>query len=102
MLIDMMKEVIRQGTGRSASHLPFQLAGKTGTTDDFKDAWFVGFSPDLLCLVWTGYDKHSLLGKGESGATASLPIWIELMARALPSYPSSSFPSEGQTGARLQ
>jgi penicillin-binding protein 1A len=100
MLVEMMRGVIQSGTARSASQLPFQLAGKTGTTDDFKDAWFVGFSPDLLCLVWTGYDKHSLLGKGESGATASLPIWIEFMSRTLPSYAAGSVPSPDPVPAK--
>jgi penicillin-binding protein 1A len=102
MLVEMLRGVVQSGTARSASHLPFPLAGKTGTTDDFKDAWFIGFSPDLLCLVWTGYDKHNLLGKGESGATASLPIWIEFMSRTLPDYPAGSFPSEGQSTGKVQ
>ena len=71
--------------------MPYYLAGKTGTTDDFKDAWFVGFSPNLLCLVWVGYDKGTNLGNKESGGTAALPIWIDFMAKALPMYPNDDF-----------
>jgi penicillin-binding protein 1A len=91
MLIQMMKGVIKNGTARRASSMPYSLAGKTGTTDDSRDAWFIGFSPELLCLVWVGYDKDSFLGKKESGATAALPIWIEFMSKALTHYPNEDF-----------
>ncbi|MCX7965410.1 MAG: PBP1A family penicillin-binding protein [Syntrophorhabdaceae bacterium] len=90
-LIDIMKGVIKNGTAKAASKLPYALAGKTGTTNDFKDAWFVGFSPHLLCLVWIGYDKGENLGPKESGATAALPIWIEFMSKALQNYPNEDF-----------
>jgi penicillin-binding protein 1A len=90
-LVDIMKGVIKNGTGRSAAKLPYQLAGKTGTTDDFRDAWFIGFSSDLLCAVWVGYDKKTNLGGKESGATAALPIWIDFMSKALQSYPNEDF-----------
>jgi len=90
-LVDMMKGVIRNGTARAASKMPYSLAGKTGTTDDFRDAWFIGFSPDLLCAVWVGYDKKTNLGGKESGATAALPIWIDFMSKALPLYPNDDF-----------
>ncbi|HAR94862.1 MAG TPA: penicillin-binding protein 1A, partial [Deltaproteobacteria bacterium] len=91
MLINMMKGVIKNGTARRASSMPYFLAGKTGTTDDYRDAWFVGFSPDLLCLVWVGYDKGAFLGKKESGATTALPIWMEFMSKALVHYPNEDF-----------
>ncbi len=91
MLIDIMKGVIKNGTARAASKLPYHLAGKTGTTNDFKDAWFVGFSPNLLCLVWVGYDKGDNLGGRESGSTAALPIWIDFMSKALTMYPNEDF-----------
>jgi len=91
-LIDMMKGVIKRGTARKASGMPYILAGKTGTTNEFRDAWFVGFSPHLLCLVWVGYDKDTFLGKRESGGTTALPIWMEFMAKALPQYPNDDFP----------
>jgi len=90
-LVDIMKGVIKKGTARAAASMPYYLAGKTGTTDDFKDAWFVGFSPHLLCLVWVGYDKSINLGNKESGGTTALPIWIEFMSKALPLYPNDDF-----------
>jgi penicillin-binding protein 1A len=95
-LVEMMKAVIKEGTGRGAAKMPYHLAGKTGTTDDFHDAWFVGFSPELLCLVWIGYDKGINLGSKESGSTAALPIWIDFMTKALPLYPNEDFPSHLQ------
>ncbi|MCP3980204.1 MAG: PBP1A family penicillin-binding protein [bacterium] len=75
--------VIRRGTGRGAAELPWTLAGKTGTTDDYVDAWFVGYSPELVVGVWVGYDAPQSLGVGESGSKAALPIWKSFMERAL-------------------
>ncbi len=92
-LIDMLKGVVKRGTAAKAAKMPYFLAGKTGTTNEFRDAWFVGFSPNLLCLVWVGYDKETVLGKRESGATAALPIWMEFMSKALPLYPNDDFES---------
>lgn len=91
VLVNMMRDVVKEGTAKAASKLPYALAGKTGTTEDFRDAWFIGFSPELLCLVWVGYDKDTPLGAGESGAVAALPIWIEFMSKALPLYPNRDF-----------
>jgi penicillin-binding protein 1A len=95
-LVKMMEGVIKNGTAKKAAGMPYALAGKTGTTDDYRDAWFIGFSSDLLCLVWVGYDKDKKLGSGESGAQAALPIWIEFMSKALPFYENKGFevPSE--------
>jgi penicillin-binding protein 1A len=90
-LVDMMKGVIKRGTAARAAKMPYFLAGKTGTTNEFRDAWFVGFSPNLLCLVWVGYDKGTLLGKRESGAVAALPVWMEFMSKALPLYSNDDF-----------
>jgi penicillin-binding protein 1A len=59
------------------------VAGKTGTTNDFTDAWFVGFSPSMTCGVWVGFDEKKTLGNKETGATTALPIWIDFMATAL-------------------
>lgn len=95
-LVDIMKGVIKNGTAKAASKLPYVLAGKTGTTNDFKDAWFIGFSPHLLCLVWVGYDKGENLGPKESGATAALPIWIDFMSKALQHYPNDDFFKENK------
>ena len=78
-----MQEVVQHGTAVAASGLKLPLAGKTGTTNDFTDAWFVGFSPTLTCGVWIGYDEKRTLGAKESGAHAALPMWIEFMKTAL-------------------
>jgi penicillin-binding protein 1A len=90
-LVDIMKGVVKRGTARGAASMPYSLAGKTGTTDDFKDAWFAGFSPNLLCLVWVGYDKPVSMGNKESGGAAALPIWIDFMSKALTMYPNEDF-----------
>ena len=79
----MLREVVLHGTGIAATKLPFPVAGKTGTTNDFTDAWFVGFSPTLTCGVWVGYDERKSLGAKETGAHAALPIWMNFMAQAM-------------------
>jgi penicillin-binding protein 1A len=84
----ILKQVIRSGTGRRALALNrSDLAGKTGTTNDFRDAWFSGFNPDINTTVFVGFDEPSHLGKRESGASAALPIWVDFMGRALQDYP---------------
>ena len=67
----MLREVVLHGTGIAAAKLPFPVAGKTGTTNDFTDAWFVGFSPTMTCGVWVGYDEKKSLGAKETGAHAA-------------------------------
>lgn len=79
LMTHMMQGVIERGTGRKAKVLDAALAGKTGTTDAFKDAWFIGFSPSLALGVWVGLDNNESLGRGETGARAALPIWIDAM-----------------------
>ncbi|MEE8109806.1 MAG: PBP1A family penicillin-binding protein, partial [bacterium] len=79
LLTHMMRGVIERGTGRKAKVLQAPLAGKTGTTDEFKDAWFIGFSSDLALGVWVGVDSSETLGRGETGARAALPIWVDVM-----------------------
>jgi penicillin-binding protein 1A len=83
IITDMLQAVITSGTARKARILPGPLAGKTGTTNDFKDALFVGYSPNLCAGVWVGNDDASSLGDGETGARAALPIWILFMKEAL-------------------
>ena len=84
----IMKQVIATGTGRRAQSLNrSDLAGKTGTTNNFLDAWFSGFSPDVMTTVFVGFDEPSHLGRRESGASAALPIWIDFMGRVLPDHP---------------
>ena len=79
----MLREVVLHGTGIAASSLKYPLAGKTGTTNNFTDAWFVGFSPSITCGVWVGYDEKKFLGARETGARAALPIWMDFMKTAL-------------------
>ena len=79
----MMRSVLNEGTGAGARAPGFTLdaAGKTGTTNDLRDAWFVGFTPELLTVVWVGFDDNQPLGL--SGAQAALPIWTQFMMSAL-------------------
>jgi penicillin-binding protein 1A len=84
MMVSLLRSVIEMGTARSAAaklHRP--AAGKTGTTDRDHDAWFVGFTPELLAGVWVGFDEQRELGRGEEGAHTALPIWTEFMTKAL-------------------
>jgi penicillin-binding protein 1A len=83
IMTSMLHDVVMHGTAISANTLKYPLAGKTGTTNDFTDAWFVGFSPSTTCGVWIGYDEKKSLGAKESGARAALPIWIDFMKAAL-------------------
>jgi len=92
VMIHMLKGVIQRGTGIRAKELGHNLAGKTGTTNDFADAWFVGFSPNLVVGTWVGFDELKPIGKGETGARAALPIWIEFMKDALKDEPEDDFP----------
>jgi penicillin-binding protein 1A len=78
VLTHMMEGVIDHGTAFEASKLPIDIAGKTGTTDDFSDAWFVGYTPRYTMLTWVGYDVKRSLGSGMSGAVAALPMWIAI------------------------
>jgi penicillin-binding protein 1A len=79
----MLREVVLHGTGVAAAKMPFPVAGKTGTTNDFTDAWFVGFSPIMTCGVWVGFDEKKTLGAKETGAHAALPIWMNFMTDAM-------------------
>ena len=89
----LLEGVTESGTGAlAARELNRPVAGKTGTTDDLADAWFVGFSPSLVAGVWVGFDQKKSLGEGETGARAALPIWIGFMKGALKGKPEESFP----------
>ena len=83
IMTSMLHEVVLHGTAVAAAKMPYPLAGKTGTTNDFTDAWFIGFSPSLTCGVWMGYDEKKSLGPKESGGHAALPIWMQFMNVAL-------------------
>ncbi len=83
IMTSMLEEVVQHGTGIAAASMKYPLAGKTGTTNDFTDAWFVGFSPSMTCGVWMGFDERKSLGAKETGAHAALPIWMDFMKAAL-------------------
>jgi penicillin-binding protein 1A len=84
LLADMMADVIKRGTGQRARTLNRDdIAGKTGTTSDFHDAWFNGFNGDIVTTVWTGFDQDRTLGEGEQGARVSVPTWTYFMKEAL-------------------
>lgn len=79
----MLEEVVKSGTGWRAKALKRPVAGKTGTTNDYKDAWFIGYTPELVSSVWVGFDNTRTLGKGETGSKAAAPIWVSFMKKAL-------------------
>ncbi|PYT76211.1 MAG: penicillin-binding protein [Acidobacteria bacterium] len=90
----MLEEVIKFGTGVAAKALGRPAAGKTGTTQDYTDAWFIGYTPQITAGVWVGFDdKQISLGKRETGARAALPIWREFMEGALAGIPVTDFPN---------
>jgi len=79
----IMQGIIKEGTGAAASVLNWPLAGKTGTTDKYSDAWFIGFSPTLCAGVWVGNDKQVTLGERQTGAAAALPVWQDFFGRVI-------------------
>ena len=91
VITDMLRSVIQDGTAQKAKVIQRPVAGKTGTTNEFKDALFIGFSPSITTGVWVGQDTLTTIGKGETGAKAALPIWIEFMQRALLDRPIQYF-----------
>jgi penicillin-binding protein 1A len=91
VLTSMMRAVIEYGTGAAAKSLGRPLAGKTGTAQEHRDAWFVGFSPQLVAGVWVGFDSHEPLGPKETGAGAALPAWMAFMRDAHARRPPSDF-----------
>jgi membrane carboxypeptidase/penicillin-binding protein len=98
LLIHIMEGVLDHGTGRAARRLGFKrpAAGKTGTTNDYHDAWFAGFTPDLLAVVWVGFDQNKPVGL--AGGEAALPIWTDFMKRATAGRPETPFlPPPGVT-----
>jgi penicillin-binding protein 1A len=91
VITDMLRSVIQDGTGKKAKIIQRPIAGKTGTTNEYKDALFIGFSPSITTGVWVGQDTFTTIGKGETGARAALPIWIDFMKRALHNRPIQYF-----------
>ena len=87
----LLEGVVQHGTGQGAKVLGRPVAGKTGTSSDYADAWFIGYTPSLLAAVWVGFDDKSSLGRNETGARAALPIWISFMQGALREKTSEPF-----------
>jgi penicillin-binding protein 1A len=79
VMTNLMRGVVLRGTAEAAKSLDWPLAGKTGTMDEYTDAWFIGFDPNITVGVWVGYDEKKPLGGNETGAVAALPIWMEFM-----------------------
>jgi len=92
LVTSLLKSVVEEGTGKGAKVLGKPIAGKTGTTNNYVDAWFMGYTPSIVTGVWVGYDNpKASLGEKETGARAALPIWISVMARALADKPPEDF-----------
>jgi len=110
IMSSLMRDVVRMGTATRAMRLRRNdLAGKTGTTNEFVDAWFGGFQPTLVAIAWMGFDQPKTLGRNETGGSAALPIWIDYMATALKNVPEEGFnpppgvivmPVNAETGLR--
>jgi penicillin-binding protein 1A len=93
-MMGLLEGVTQHGTGAAAKQLNHPIGGKTGTTSDFTDAWFMGFSPSVTCGVWVGYDSRESLGKKETGAQAALPIWMTFMKQAIVGKDDEKFPGD--------
>ena len=91
LMTQLLRSVVEEGTATRAKSLRVPLAGKTGTTNDAKDAWFVGYSSSLVVGVWVGRDDHGPLGRGETGGHTAVPIWVDFMGQALKVRPASDF-----------
>lgn len=91
MMTDLLQEPVKAGTASKALELKRPIAGKTGTTNDFTDAWFMGFTPSITTGVWVGFDEKVTLGDKETGARAALPIWMDMMGQVLKDRPIEQF-----------
>ncbi len=96
-MLDLLQNVVQNGTAMAAKSLGRPLGGKTGTTNDFTDAWFVGFSPSLTTAVWVGLDEKKTLGNKETGSAVALPIWIKFMAEVTKDKEVEQFPRSETT-----
>ena len=102
IMTSLLESVVKNGTGRKARELNRPAAGKTGTTNNLIDAWFIGFTPQYIAGVWVGFDDEGTLGRGETGGVAACPIWLEFMKRALANKPVEVFPiPEGVVFAKV-
>ena len=101
-MMQFLQAVTRMGTGAAAASLNHPLGGKTGTTNNYTDAWFIGFSPSVTCGTWIGYDNRQTLGEKETGAKAALPMWMDFMRAAIASKPTEAFPTENAPKKELE
>jgi penicillin-binding protein 1A len=101
-MMTLLRAVMQHGTGAAAAQLNHPLGGKTGTTSDFTDAWFLGFSPSITCGVWVGYDSRQSLGEKETGAHAALPIWMAFMKAAIAGKDGEKFLSDSDDGQTMK
>jgi penicillin-binding protein 1A len=96
LMTSLLRGVVERGTAGRARKLDRPIAGKTGTTNDFTDAWFVGFEPSLAAGVWVGFDeKKDSLGRGATGGEVALPIWMRFWAEVTASRPAEQYPIPG-------
>jgi penicillin-binding protein 1A len=91
IMTSLLKSVVEEGTGRKVKALRRPCAGKTGTTNDVRDAWFIGFTPNIIAGTWVGFDNEKPLGKHETGAVAASPIWLSFMQEVLEGIPKNTF-----------
>src|SRR5207244_399424 len=90
-MVDLMRGTVEFGTAVRAKSLGRELAGKTGTVNDFTDAWFIGYTPSVACGTWIGFDEKRSLGKGEAGASAALPFWLDFAQNYFKEKPKEKF-----------
>jgi penicillin-binding protein 1A len=90
-MTSLLESVVQEGTGRRVRALDRPVAGKTGTTNDFRDAWFMGYTPHLVAGTWVGFDQEQPLGRAETGSRAAIPIWLDFMAGAVADHPPTPF-----------
>jgi len=94
VMTNLLRGVVQRGTAQAAAALDWPLAGKTGTMDEYTDAWFIGFDPNITVGVWVGYDEKKPLGNGETGAAAALPIWMDFVKVYLDKYADRKNPPQ--------
>jgi penicillin-binding protein 1A len=98
----LLQAVVQHGTAASAAQMKHALGGKTGTTNNYTDAWFIGFSPSVTCGTWIGFDNRQSLGEKETGARAALPMWIDFMKVALADRPNEAFSTPNAPKKQIQ
>ena len=101
IVTSLLRSVVESGTAKRAQSLPIAVGGKTGTSNAAKDTWFAGYSPEIACVVWTGFDDASPLGSGETGSVTSLPAFIAFMKEAHDDKPRTDFPAPSEGLVRV-